>query len=107
MATARAAAVAMPWHASSTTLSSATRCLRAWYDASARPNEYRSPRYSRVMPKTLSRTPVVSAHCSVQATSKGVLDLGGGVAHRADDGVGGDGDVVEAHLGEAADEVEP
>ena len=38
-ATARAAAVVMPWHASSHTFSSATRCLSAWYDDSGRPNE--------------------------------------------------------------------
>ncbi len=68
VATARAAAVAMPWHASRVTLSSAMRCLRAWYDASARPKEYRSPRYSTVVVKTVSMMPVVSAHCSVHAT---------------------------------------
>jgi hypothetical protein len=37
---------------------------------------------------------------------EGVLDLGRGAPRRADHRVGGDGHVVEAHLGEAAHEVD-
>ena len=49
---------------------------------------------------------MVSAHCSVQATRRACSIVVGGVAHGPDDRVGGHDDVVEAHLGEPADEVE-
>ena len=70
-----------PWHASSHIFMSAMRCLSAWYDASGRPNELRSPRYSRVNSSTRSSAPTVSAHCSTIGELQLALD---GVGRAAD-----------------------
>src|SRR3954465_507098 len=66
--TARAATSVTPWLASNHIFMSAKRCLIAWYDASGRPNEVRSARYSSVSSTTRSSAPTVSAHCSTTAS---------------------------------------
>ena len=56
-ATAAAASSLMAWLASSHVFMSAKRCLSAWYDASGRPNEYRSNAHSTVMSNAACMAP--------------------------------------------------
>ena len=91
-----AASSLMAWLASSHDFMSAKRCLSAWYDARGRPNEYRSKAHSTVMSKAACMAPTDSALASTTASSELALDLGGGPADLADDGVGRHPDVVEA-----------
>ena len=47
---------------------SASRCFSAWYEASGRPNDHRSWRYSTVAPYIWSTAPTVSATCNASAS---------------------------------------
>ena len=67
---------------------SAKRCLISWYDASGRPNEYRLNTQSRVMSKTESAAPTISADCDHRRDLQLRLDVGVGVTRRADQRAG-------------------
>ncbi len=59
MATQAASLMACP--PSSQVSMSANRCLRAWYEASGRPNAYRSKDHSTVMSNAACIAPTASA----------------------------------------------
>ena len=85
---------------------SANRCLMAWYDASGRPNELRSARYSSVN----SNDAVERADGLRALQHDGELQLpfdrGRGGVDVADEPCGRYPNAVEAHGGEAPHEVD-
>ena len=85
---------------------SAKRCLISWYDASGRPNEYRLNTQSSVKSKTVSAAPTISADWMTTASSELALDVGGGVARRADQRSARDPHPVELDARVPADEVD-
>ena len=75
---------------------SAKRCLSAWYDASGRPNEYRSNAHSTVMSNAACIAPTDSALSDHEGQLQLALDVVGRLADLADDGGGRHPHVVEA-----------
>ena len=64
---------------------SANRCFSAWYEASGRPNEYRSKAHSTVMSNAACMAPTDSAHEQCGRDQELALDVGVGRPRRADD----------------------
>ena len=76
----------MAWLASSHAFMSAKRCLSAWYDASGRPNEYRSKAHSTVMSNAACIAPDRLGVGDHEGQLELALDLRVGLAHLAHDG---------------------
>ena len=85
---------------------SANRCFNAWYEASGRPNEYRSNAHCTVMSKTVCMAPTLSDRREQRRDQELPLDLVGRATDLTDDAILRNPYVIESDCREAPGHVD-